>query len=190
MQTKIGMASSAKRHMSLDTATAVLLRDSFQPPALTRRFSELPSLGISTATRKRVSFHAVGVAEHAFTLGDNVVSDDGAPLTIEWEAYANSVMSVDEYERSRVPRVHSNQRPRRLSAEERFCILSLNGIPMRSSLVAASESSQARSRREETAQEVREHALQQKNAQTKEMVAPKKTLFRRPKALWSKFRSG
>jgi hypothetical protein len=185
------MPSYPKRHMSLDTATTVLWKDSFQPPSLTRSVSELQSVQESSATRKRVSFHTVGVAEHAITLGDNVVSDEGAPLTIEWEAQASTVMSVDDYERFRVLCFQTNHRPRRLSAEERFCILSLNGIPMRSSLVAASESSQVRSQREETTQEVHcEQLLQQKDAQTKQLVAPKKTLLQRPKALWSKFRSG
>jgi hypothetical protein len=184
------MPSYPKRHMSLDTAATVLRQESFHPRALTRSVSELRSLQVSAATRKRVSFHTVGVAEHAVTLGDNVVSDEGAPLTIEWEAQAISVMSVDDYERCRVPSVQTIHKPRRLNAEERFCLLSLNGIPMRSSLVAASESSQARSQREETNQEVlRERLLQQKDAQTKQLLAPKKTLFPRSKALWSKFRA-
>ena len=47
-----------------------------------------------------------------------------------------------------------NNRPRKLTADERFCLLSLNGIPMRTSLQAAAEASKARKYRQETVEEV------------------------------------
>ncbi|CAB9512201.1 expressed unknown protein [Seminavis robusta] len=180
------MPTTAKRHMSLDTATTMMEDGSNCLPELKRRNSErVPSL----LRRKRVSFHTVDVCEHAITLGDNVVSE-GAPLTIEWEAMHSSVHSVDEFELSRAPSYQTNQKPRRLTAEERFCLLSLNGIPMRTSLVAAAEATEARILRQESVQEVMQEQLQQQEGQNnKQASTTKKNLFRKPKALWSKLRA-
>ena len=158
---------------------------------------------------KRVSFDTVDVCEHAVCLGDNVVST-GAPLTIEWHAQSCDILSVDEYERERLPSRQrrrsssltstgsdtvsnlKNTRPRKLSADERFCMLSLSGIPMRMSLQAAAEASKARMSRQETVDEVLREQAQQLNEQTQtqtKLMQKKPRFFGRTKAILSKLRA-
>ena len=89
--------TTAKRHMSLDTATTFSAADnessSRYPYSRSQSFRSTHLLA-----KKRVSFETVDVFEHPITLGDNVVSE-GAPLTIEWHAQRCDILSVDDYER-------------------------------------------------------------------------------------------
>lgn len=156
---------------------------------------------------KRVSFDTVDVCEHAICLGDNVVST-GAPLTIEWHAQSCDILSVDEFERERLPSRQrrrsssitstsndtvsnlKNAKPRRLSADERFCMLSLSGIPMRMSLQAAAEASKARMSRQETVDEVFREEVQQLHEKAQAKSPQKKPkFFGRTRAVLSKLRA-
>lgn len=130
--------------------------------------------------KKSVSFDSIEVYEHAITLGDNVVSDDGAPLTIEWDHHSLHILSVDDYERFRGP--NRMGAPRKINARERFVILAANSIPMRESLLAASDAAKVRILRRQSLEEKLQDELVARN-RVADSFKQRKTVFRLPKVL-------
>lgn len=166
------MPSSVKRIMSIHTAsTDSLTSRGSSPSGILRSEHSSTSLG----TMKQVSFETVEINEHAIILGDNVVCD-GPPLTIDWHAQCCTVLSLEDYERFRVP-----NRLRKMSADERFLVLAMNGIPIRSSLVAAKEAARARESRQETVDEINREQEKEIKSRRKE-----RKIFR---GIWSKLRA-
>ena len=63
-----------------------------------------------SADSQQVAFGNIEIREHAMILGKGPsVSGTGPSLEIEWEAQANMVVGIEEYESTRYNRRHKNQ---------------------------------------------------------------------------------
>lgn len=53
-------------------------------------------------TKKSVSFDSIEVREHCIVLGDNPSVSYGLPVALAWESTSSFIVSVDEFEDSRI----------------------------------------------------------------------------------------